>query len=912
MDEDGVSESEDRTYLPRAGEMRQDAGWRLGESLGIRAFAWFVSTTMCLLYVLAAPDVAYAEEPSPGDRCKSTELAGAKVATAVRLEHDSHTYTKVVTELTVDVPSAWPLRHDLLLGEGSRRYITAMSCLSRDTSQETGYKVDDRWSEWRTAHPSVTSKGSRVRVVYDAYGWVDNSSLTEVGLWRIEPVDTGEWSLELIVPPALRGARWSEISVDPGRPGAQKADPEPERGDGATALVWRPGRVAEAKERAVAATPEELGVTVTTRPPWQRSWAAQGDQLPAVGLNLLGSVLWNSAMSALLLSAVRRYRRRPVVPTNTQSRNLRNLRLWALIAIPLSLLSQAEGLINGYLARLDRQLSFDEQLVTQHSLAMVCVVLLLGFARPTWRIRWAAAGAGLVSLAATVLLCTLVASPSIYFVSDKRYGALETGLVLQFVASFSLVTLLLLAFLAAAWRLASDGGILPRSRRHPGRNRELTLRIALPAVLVATALMALHFGLAEELNWQRASWLSSPVDPEFGADHRADHFWTAMWSVSFISSWLIGSYGWLLTTVAVVAVFRTCSDGASLSPMHEPADRLLLLTFVPLAISLTIQIHLGSALLTSLAIPLYMLALYAVTAVFARRSVLAQPFEVSRRPLAAEVGPLARAKLLAKARSYREIHAELRRLDQGLFGDAPPERALLEQQLERLHDWDALSVPGTDPERLPATESVVDAALALGPRDNWWGNGVRGARFALLPGLLAALFNTWADWIRGEAWRNTLSDLTGLPGLVMALVTWMTTFTGAGFALGALWRVLPGRRGASKAIPVAVAFAAPVALDGLVGWFTREGATNLALQIATMLFVLTITSIALDLDTFRGERRYWQSRLGLLLSVYQMRYYSLQVAYLIGQVIAIITIWQFFAEPDAVPSQNDVPPPETP
>lgn len=56
-----------------------------------------------------------------------------------------------------------------------------------------------------------------------------------------------------------------------------------------------------------------------------------------------------------------------------------------------------------------------------------------------------------------------------------------------------------------------------------------------------------------------------------------------------------------------------------------------------------------------------------------------------------------------------------------------------------------------------------------------------------------------------------------------------------------------------------------------------------------MLLVLTVTGIALDLDTFAGERRYWQSRPGLLLSVYQMRYYSLRVVYVIAQVHAVIS-----------------------
>ncbi|MFF1293351.1 MULTISPECIES: DUF6185 family protein [unclassified Streptomyces] len=200
---------------------------------------------------------------------------------------------------------------------------------------------------------------------------------------------------------------------------------------------------------------------------------------------------------------------------------------------------------------------------------------------------------------------------------------------------------------------------------------------------------------------------------------------------------------------------------------------------------------------------------------------------------------------------------------QGLFGDEPPERQALEGRLDDLHDWPAAG-PLPFPDRLPAQVSVVDVALALGPRNTWWANGIRGVRCALVPGLLAAVLSTWAGFVRGEAWRDTLLDLFGLPGMALGIVYWLSTWVGGGFFLGALWRVLPGRRGAVKEIPVVLAFSVPLALDALFGWFTQEGAANLALYAATMLLVLTVTGIALDLDTFRGERRYWQSRLGLL------------------------------------------------
>lgn len=101
--------------------------------------------------------------------------------------------------------------------------------------------------------------------------------------------------------------------------------------------------------------------------------------------------------------------------------------------------------------------------------------------------------------------------------------------------------------------------------------------------------------------------------------------------------------------------------------------------------------------------------------------------------------------------------------------------------------------PGATPGKLPAHVSVVDVALALGPRDDWWGNGTRAARFALVPGIPAAVFNTWTEWIRGEGRRNTQSDLLGLPGLLTTFLSWtvtFVTFATGGFVLGALWRGL--------------------------------------------------------------------------------------------------------------------------
>ncbi|MFD7130153.1 DUF6185 family protein [Streptomyces sp. NPDC059894] len=852
-----------------------------------------MSVLAALLCLLAAPAAAWADEPFGPERCAPERLSDARVRTSVVLEHDQRSYSKITTRLTVDVPAAWPLAPDLLLGERSRRHIRAMSCLTRTDQGE-----QRRWTEWRVTNPVVTWRGDHVRVVYRAHSWANEyRSFIDVGLWRFR-AGAERWTLRLRVPPALKGARWEKISVDPGRPGAEWARPRPTAGEGATALVWRPdgtdgrrggARTDAANDRTVPA------VRVGLDPSWQRSWSAQSNRLSALGLDSLGRLFRVCLVSALLLAAARLYRLRPQAASPRQLRTLDHLTRWARYAVPLFLVVDAELLVERGIAHADAWPAFPAQLFIEYGLALPVILTLLVVAGLP--LRW--------SFAVVTVLNPMAAS--VLVGASRELVGVGFALGVQTALAFCCVAATLLALTAVLWRIAVDGHLLPKSRRFPGRDRILRPAPAVTAVVATTAVVAVCYALAEERDWLRASWLSDPASPGFGTERLEDYLWTVMWSVSFLQDLLVADHAWLLTAVAVLAVLRAWRRPGALTPLDDPADRILFLTFFAVTVGLGSGKHLENALPTALWIPLYMAALYGTAALLAPRSVLAQRFELSGRPLATAATPAARAPLLRRARSYREIHAELRRLDQGLFGDEPPKRDDLEKRLEKLHDWPARA-PSAVSDRLPGKVSVVDAALALGPRDDWWANGRRGALYALLPGLPAAVLGAWAWHVRGEAWQDTLSDLVGLPSLLLNALYWAVAWSAAGFTLGALWRVLPGRRGAVKALPVTAAFGLPLGLDALVGWFARESTTNSALHLSMMLFVLTVTAIALDFDTFGGERRYWQSRMGLLLSVYQMRYYSLQVAYLVAQVIAMISIWQFFAEPDVAPSQDATPP----
>jgi hypothetical protein len=94
----------------------------------------------------------------------------------------------------------------------------------------------------------------------------------------------------------------------------------------------------------------------------------------------------------------------------------------------------------------------------------------------------------------------------------------------------------------------------------------------------------------------------------------------------------------------------------------------------------------------------------------------------------------------------------------------------------------------------------------------------------------------------------------------------------------------------------------PVGLFAVGNHLLGEEQDILALAAAAVLLVLTLTALAMDLDTFRAERAFWPSRAQLLLSVYQMRFFSLQIAWILAQLVAVVTLWQFFTSADAPPS----------
>jgi hypothetical protein len=182
----------------------------------------------------------------------------------------------------------------------------------------------------------------------------------------------------------------------------------------------------------------------------------------------------------------------------------------------------------------------------------------------------------------------------------------------------------------------------------------------------------------------------------------------------------------------------------------------------------------------------------------------------------------------------------------------------------------------------PVSLSPRDLALALGPRENWWGNGLlalkRGAVLAIVPVAfyLYVLVTTQMGQYVSE--RAQFGAIALVIGVASEVAFWLV----AAFVLGSLYPLLRGDNGPTKGLVLAAIFLGSyipaLLLSGLedAPWLVR------AFQLALFLVAL---GVWLDLETLRAGNVYWR----YIFPLYQIR--SVQgVARYIAPILPIIVI----------------------
>ncbi|WP_330337960.1 DUF6185 family protein [Streptomyces sp. NBC_00557] len=855
---------------------------------------WRLLSLIVLVVCGCGCGTAQAQQRSTGAGCPSDGLRDSTVHATIRLDEHKRTYPLVTSDMTVSVPRKWRLARHLTFSERSPQYRQAMRCLLR------GDRPPGDQNEWHPYDPVVTAKGDHVTVRYVAYTWISQEMHSvHVGPWEIMPQGK-TWTIYLR-PPTFQTIRWSEIDADLG--GLRFNDlSEQAWSSSEDDLVWKnqvPGKVAVAVDL-----------------PWQRTLA---EELGRSALSTAGVASWWVGASIVIVLAALRTRRadavagRGTVPEAPGAQQVR-----ARVAAGTGDLSPVQTMLQWAVLSaaiaLTLLLLASQSHLSPRSHALLFIpagVALILVARP-WSRGVSPPARGAVPDAPTRseiqrrqaravigTVCAVAAAGLFVVLVHDAFGLPEglkpktatavgrTGLV---VLGLATVWLWMAAMAAWAWRFALEGGFV-RGRwaaqwdRAPGR-----CVAAVGALLAVLAGVLLGYALwVGKRTWVRVHWLAEPRDPT--PYHRyIDGLLEGFFFTDLV--WLV-AYSWVLTGVALLALlhFRNRPARADGGTRAEPfalgpsnPDLLLITSMFAFFVGLRAARFAGANAFYGIWLLLNILSLYAVLAVGRRWSVLSMLgdcFRVQR--LGTEEH---RCELLEKAHAYRGVNHRMYLLDQGRADDVTCQE--LEAELHGLREWLVEGCEGIEP---PERISVLDVALAWGPEGHWWHNALRAARLAFWFGIPATGLLLYFEARDPFASTQILYGLTGIPDVVAELFLYQLAWAGAGFTFGALWRLLPGRRSQVRAWILTAAYSVPVLLATLLRRITDTDPGQLTLYSVLLLSVLTLTSLWMDMATFRAERQYWPSPLALLVSIYQLRGLSGQIAWLLVQLGAAITIW---------------------
>ncbi|MFJ2578651.1 DUF6185 family protein [Kitasatospora aureofaciens] len=846
------------------------------------AWRWIALAFAMLGWWGAQPTQAYAADTVS---CPTQQLGKTTKTTKLIFKRHYPDFVEVQQNTIIQVPEqSGGLTEDLTFGADTARYRNAMYCLLHGDSASPA--MFDEWHpEWRSTSSQVTSDDHLVTVQYDSWNLINGPGEFEVGPWIVIVRPGWDWKAALH---SRRGdASWDSIEVDPG--GLEISDAS------GVSSTHKDSRTHEDSRKWPSGSSD---IEVKLVSPWP---LAPSSRLAWIGS--LGVVSWWFCASAVIAVSVRRFKE-TVKDQEGAAGALANTALeWAALsaalAFTLGLLLHPSAAANRWRALI--RISSGLTLVL---LAHPWRPLTQGSDDGGQSKRTKAVVSATSAAAAIGLLVILF--PDLFSLSPKlmpEAPSPASGIVWLALLDLFMVWLWLAAIVAWACRFVregklaeSSGGSEPEDPESLGRSeREHHLRpmaaIGATLFVVAVVVVACRV-LSFNRMWKHANW-AGKAGMRFGTDYRSALGQQLADFASRGPQWVY-DYTWVLAGIALVALLHISFIKQETLEIRRPgkADLLLVTAIFAIVVALRGVIFAGSSKAAyGLWLLLNMVALYATVKVGRRWSVLHRANrEAGRNCVVEELSTEAGYKhLMEIARSCHDLLHRLHLVDRGHAEDIT--RGQLEQRLRDLHHWRPARCSH---DCLPDEVSVVDVALSLGPDWRWWYNARKAAYWASIFGILPSMVTAWYEnAYGGEHWMLTLNLPTGIPDTVGLFLTREISFAGAGLVLGALWRVLPGERGPMRAFSLFIAWLVPIGVV-VVAVPSLGGGAILGREILSallMLMVLTLTSMWMDTETFCLERHYWSNRLSLLLSIYQVHGLSGQIAFLIAQVGAIVTIW---------------------
>ncbi|MET9452415.1 DUF6185 family protein [Streptomyces cinerochromogenes] len=799
-------------------------------------------------------------QQNDSSKCEERQLASSHVHAVIHFDQRDGNYVEIHSVMTVIIPEVeWPQAKKLRYDENSKDYLQAMRCLLRG-GDKTSHKT-----EWRIGGPKVNAQGDDVRVSYETFALITDYHPVRLGPWLIEPRPSHTWNASLNST-TLKSSRW---------------DVEAELGG--LKLVYA------SKSASLSDAPQWKGVSpgevdFRFRLPWKRWWILSYGQSfwSRVGVG----AWWVCASVVIALAALRG--RQAHLPSGSDGRKdsaVEAVLQWAVlsgsVAVTLLLINAQKKPIGP---------PWNAFIWIPAGLAMTLV------AKP-WLggVPLQARAVKSVTLAVAAVGLLVVLAPEVFSLPPNLVSKGEpsvSGKIGYVVVGLAIVWLWLAAMTAWAWRFAREGHLVPASWTSRW-DRAPILCVTVVSVLLGVVAGGLLGCLSwvQERQWARASW---PVGESTGQGH-GQYVSTYLSEFSFTHLTFIFSYSWILTGIALLALLHyRIRTRQETDAKHEkfalgPEGPDVMLTAAVFAFTAGLQgaAFTGNAGQYPIWILLNIGSLFAILAAGRRWAVLIRVGDCFRQKRLRS--GKRRHELRVKAHEFRSLDQQTHLIDQGHSASVTLDQ--LEAQQQDLRQW---MVAGCGKKNSPPeTISVMDIALAWGPEGHWWDNGVHAVRPALWLGIPASVGLLWLELRNIWNFMRLSHEPTAIPELIVKFFTYQAAWAAAGFVLGALWRLLPGRLSPLRAWSLVVAYAVPACLAVLLNIFTGGSFRELLLYSLFMAVILTGTSMWMDTSTFDQDQRYAHGRLALLVSIYRFRGVTVLFGWLLAQLVAATTLWQF-------------------
>lgn len=215
---------------------------------------------------------------------------------------------------------------------------------------------------------------------------------------------------------------------------------------------------------------------------------------------------------------------------------------------------------------------------------------------------------------------------------------------------------------------------------------------------------------------------------------------------------------------------------------------------------------------------------------------------------------------------------------------------LLTRQAAMREELAGLRLKAGMADAVPAAIDPVDASLAWGPERTWWENGRRTALIAGAVGIPFALGLLYSGYHR--TWRLAMTGSDGLLWLLTDVAESFLMFVFAGFALGCLWRELPGDRGVLKGWPLVVAHLIATGADAALHLVAGEPVPNdLITSSLLLLVVLGITGAWVDIVTLQYGSQPWTRWTTPFVSAYRLGTVWTSLVFFVTQLAAFLALW---------------------